>query len=83
VRLQLHIAKEVIMCLEIAQQSIRLSDGEIVLRSDLKLRALGLAAVERSRRRQASRFIWLKAGDACTRFFHMKMNSRRRRKYIS
>lgn len=43
---------------------------------------LGLAALERSRRRQASRFIWLKAGDACSKFFHLKMSARRRRKYI-
>jgi len=62
--------------------SKRLADNEIALRSDLKLRVLGLAAIERPRRRQTSRFIWLKAGDACTKFFQLKMN-RRRRKYIA
>lgn len=39
-----------------------------------------LAVVERSRRKQASRINWLKSGDACTRFFHLKMSARRRRK---
>lgn len=82
-RLQLHIATEVIMRLDISQESRLLSEGELTLRADLKLRALGLAALERSRRRQASRFVWLKAGDACTKFFHFKMSARRRRKYIS
>lgn len=56
---------------------------ECTLRADLKLRVLGLAAFERARRRQTSRFIWIKAGDACTKFFHLKMSTRRRRKYIS
>jgi hypothetical protein len=32
------------------------------LRKELKLRALGLKAFERSRRRQASRITWLKSG---------------------
>ena len=43
---------------------------------------LGLAAVERSRRRQASRVIWIREGDACTRFFHLRANGRRRKLYI-
>jgi hypothetical protein len=82
VRLQLHIANEVILRLDIAQDGRQLSHEEQTLRKDLKLRALGLASVERSRRRQASRINWLKSGDACTRFFHLKMSARRRRKYI-
>ena len=76
-RLQLHIANEVIMRLEIAQERRHLSDGKLALRKELKLRVLGLAAVERSRRRQASKFIWLKAGDTCNKFFHLKMSTRR------
>ena len=46
-RLQLHIANEVILRLDIAQEDRQLSDAEQTLRKDLKLRALGLAAVER------------------------------------
>lgn len=69
--------------MEVAQESRQLSVFEANLRSDLKVRVLGLAAIERSRRRQASRFIWIKAGDACTKFFHLRMSTRKRRKYVS
>jgi len=82
-RLQLHIANEIILRLDIAQETRQLSTEENILQADLKLNVLGLAALERSRRRQASRFIWLKAGDACTKFFHLRMSTRKRRKYIS
>ena len=82
-RLQLYIANEVIFRLDVAQESKRLSEEESSLRQDLKIRILGLAAIERSRRRQASRITFIKAGDACTRFFHLKMAARKRRQYIS
>lgn len=52
------------------------------MRQDLKVRMLGLAALERSRRRQASRINYIKSSDACTRFFHLKMAARKRRQYI-
>lgn len=55
------MANEIIMRLDIAQEGRQLSDDEDTLRAKLKLRVLGLAVLERSRRRQASRFIWLKA----------------------
>jgi hypothetical protein len=44
---------------------------------------LGLAAVEHSRRRQASRLIWLREGDACTKFFHLRANGRHRKNHIA
>lgn len=81
-RLQLHIANEIILCLDIAHETRQLSPEENTLRANLKFRVLGLAALERSRRRQASRFIWLKAGDACTKFFHLRMSTGKRKKYI-
>jgi hypothetical protein len=68
--------------MDIAQEGRQLSSEELSLRKYLKRRALGLAAVERSRQRQASRINWLRASDACTRFFHLKMSARQRRKYI-
>lgn len=45
-RLQLHIANEIILRLDVAQESRQLSVQECSLRFDLKLRVLGLAAVE-------------------------------------
>ena len=81
-RLQLYIANEVIFRLDVAQESRRLSEEENILQQDLKIRILGLAAIERSRRRQVSRLNFIKAGDACTRFFHLKMAARKRRQYI-
>jgi hypothetical protein len=82
VRFQLHLANEVILRLDVAQESRNLSDLEFHFRKTLKVRVLGLAAIERSRRRQASRITWLREGDANTRFFHVKINSRRRKNFI-
>jgi hypothetical protein len=70
-RLELQMASEVIHRLDVAQESRPLSTEEAALRSELKIRVLGLAAIERSRCRQASRLVWLKEGDTCTRFFHL------------
>lgn len=81
-RLQLHMANEIIFRLDIAQESRPLSADEVQLRHDLKIRLLGLAVLERNRRRQASRVNHIRAGDACTRFFHLRMATRRRRQYI-
>jgi hypothetical protein len=81
-RLQLHIVNEVILRLDIAQEDRQLSEEEILLRQELKTRVLGFAAFERSRRRQAARINYIRAGDACTRFFHLRMSARKRRQYI-
>lgn len=82
-RLQLHMVTEVILRLDIAQETRELTPQELKLRRDLKARVLGLAAVERARRRQCSRITWLREGDATTRFFHLKANARRWKKLIS
>jgi hypothetical protein len=47
-RLQLHMANEVIHRPDIAQETRQLSPDEVELRTDLKARVLGLAAIERS-----------------------------------
>ena len=49
---------------------------------NLKLKVLGLAAIERVMKRQASRISWLRARDASTKLFHAKMRSRRRKNFI-
>ena len=81
-KMQLLMAQDVIFHLDKAQESRALSSEELALYRQLKTRILGLAAVERSRRWQCSRLIWLREGDACTKFFHLKANARRRKKAI-
>jgi endonuclease/exonuclease/phosphatase family metal-dependent hydrolase len=82
-RIELHMANEVIHRLDMAQDRRPLTTAEFQLRKDLKVRVLGLAAVERSRRRQASRLIWLREGDACTKFFYLRANGRCRKNHIA
>ena len=81
-RFQLHLAEQIVLLFDVAQESRVLSPAEHEFRKALKIRILGLAAVERARRRQASRLTWLKEGDANTRFFHLKINARRRKNHI-
>lgn len=68
-RLQMQMANEVILRLDIAQESRPHSEVEFDLHRQLKP-LLGWAAIERSRQRQNSRIIQIKEGDACTKFFH-------------
>jgi hypothetical protein len=81
-RIELHTATDIIYRLDMAQGTRSLSSDECDLRRDLKLRMLGHAVIERARRRQASRMVWLKEGDAYTHFCHLKANSRSRKKLI-
>ncbi|XP_010229804.1 uncharacterized protein LOC104582150 [Brachypodium distachyon] len=81
-RQQLHLAAEIVLRLNEAQDHQPLSPLEFYFRKALKIRVLGLAAVERARRRQASRHVWLKEGDANTRFFHVKINVRRGKNFL-
>ncbi|XP_073363258.1 uncharacterized protein [Aegilops tauschii subsp. strangulata] len=68
--------------LQIANEHRQLSSGELALRKKLKLHVLGLAAIERARKRQASRITWLRAGEARSAFFEAKNNSRRQKNFI-
>ena len=77
------MANEVILRLDTAQESRTLTPQEMMLHKELKARVLGWAAIERSRRRQSSRLLQIKEGDACTKFFHQKANSRRSRNLIA
>jgi hypothetical protein len=82
-RIELQMANELIHRLYIAQDSWQLTSEERTMRNDLKTRVLGLTTIERSRRRQAARIIWLKRGDACTKLFHLKANKRKRKNFIA
>ena len=68
VRLQLALAREVVLRLDEAQESRVLSPREQALRKTLKLRVLGLASLARTIARQRSRLTFLSEGDANTRY---------------
>lgn len=81
-RLQLHMANEVILHLDVALDRRPLSVEEHDLHSRLKKRVVGLAILERSRKRQCSRVTNLREGDANTGHFHRKANGCRQKKFI-
>ena len=76
-KLQMHIANEIVFRLDIAQESRQLTVDELQLQKWLKMRVLGLAAIERARKSPASRVTGLRAGHAKMAFFQAKINSRR------
>jgi hypothetical protein len=69
--------------LERAQEDRLLTADEIDFMKYLKLKALGLAAVQKARARQHSRLTWIRKGDTNTRFFQLHANARRKKTYIS
>jgi hypothetical protein len=76
------MALEVIKRLDIPQEHRVLSDAERILRQSLKRRVIGLAVIESSSKKQASRITNLREGDANTKFFHQKVNVRCRKNSI-
>ena len=55
----------------------------IRIREYLKVKSLGLAAIQKARARQHSRLTWTRKGDSNTRFFQLHANARRKKSYIS
>jgi len=82
VRLQLALAREVVLRIDEAQELRVLSPREQALRKSLKLRVLGLASLARTIARQRSRLTFLSEGDANTRFFHLQACHRGRKNRI-
>jgi hypothetical protein len=74
VRLQLALAREVILRFDAAQDHRALLMQEV--------RVLGLASLVRTMARQHSRMLFLAEGDANTKFFHLMACHRKRRNYI-
>lgn len=79
VRLQIAIALEIILRLDVAMDTRPLSVAEIDLRRTLKRKLLGLSSLERTIARQKSRLLHLKDGDANSRFFHQHARHRQRK----
>jgi hypothetical protein len=82
VKMQILMATELILRFDIAMESRSLSPHERALRRMLKKKLLGLASLERTIARQRSRILWLREGDACTRFFHLHASHRRRKNFV-
>jgi hypothetical protein len=83
IRTQVLVAKEVIFRLDAAQDHRSLSLPEFTLRKFLKLHYLGLTLLQRTIARERSNIRWLKEGDACTKFFHLHVNHRRRKNRVA
>lgn len=77
------MALEVIHRLDIAQESRQLSSAEFQLRQGLKRRVIGYSVIERARKKQISRVKNMREGNANTKYFHLKVNGRRRRTHIN
>jgi hypothetical protein len=81
-RLKLHMAQEVILRLDEAQNFRQLSDVEYSLRNKLKKRILGWLVIEKARKKQCAGIAHIREGDANTRFFHLRANVRHRKNFI-
>jgi hypothetical protein len=65
-----------------AQDKRALSENERDFRARLKRKVIALAVIERARKRQSARITNIKEGDANTKFFHLRVNARRRKNHI-
>ncbi|KAM0857912.1 hypothetical protein ACQ4PT_048153 [Festuca glaucescens] len=83
IRMQIECAKELIYRFDVTQESRPLSPLEGWFRRELKKKFLGLCSLQRTIARQRSRILWLKEGEANTKFFHLHANHRRRKNFIS
>jgi hypothetical protein len=82
VRLQLAIAKELVLHFDVAQESRVLAAHELRLRRKAKANCLGLASMLRTIIRQRSRITNIAECDANTRYFHLQACHRKRKSHI-
>jgi hypothetical protein len=81
-KLTMAICREVVDQLETAQEDRHLTVDETNLIKHLKVRFLGLAAIEKSRAKQKLRLTWLRKGDVNTKYFQLMANIRKQRNFI-
>jgi hypothetical protein len=78
----MHAALLVILHLDLAQERRLLSANERELRARLKRKVIAVSVVERARKKQSARIANIEEGDANTKFFHLRVNARRRKNFI-
>jgi hypothetical protein len=69
--------------LDVIQDYRVLSPLEVQLKRDLKIRFLGMTAIEKLRARQRSRLVSIRAAEANEKLFYMQANGRRRKNTFS
>jgi len=74
--------KMLIGIFDVVQEFRQLSDQEIALKHDLKVRFLAMTAVEKLRAKQQSRLTYIKASEASSKLFYLQANGRRRKNFI-
>ncbi|KAM0928813.1 hypothetical protein ACQ4PT_002002 [Festuca glaucescens] len=77
------VANEIVLRLDVAQESKPLSTEEQWVRKSLKLKILGLVSLERTIARQRARVAGIKDGDATSQFFRILATGRRQRNCIA
>jgi hypothetical protein len=73
---------ELVLRLDQVQDQRDLAEAEFQSRKEAKSKILGLAAVRKIRIRQRSRLMWIHVGDANTKLFHQRANTRCHRNHI-
>jgi hypothetical protein len=68
-KLHLHMALEIILRSDVAQESRVISLKEVELRKPLKRRVISLAVLERAIKRQCAHIKFVKEGDTTTKLF--------------
>ena len=83
IKLLMYAARQLIGILDVVQEFRQLSEEEIQLKRDLKIRFLGMAAVEKLRCKQASRLTSIRAAEANSKLFYLQAKGRKRKNFIS